>query len=79
MRPGLGKDGVELGDELGADLGERSAELHEVVHGKDAGAAAIGHDQKLASGDRLEAGESLGRSEQIFEVLDPHQARAAEG
>lgn len=53
-RPGLGKDGVELGDQLRADLGERPAELHEIVHGKDARASAIGHDQKLASGDRLE-------------------------
>ena len=78
-RPGLGKDGVELGDQLRADLGERPAELHEIVHGKDAGASAIGHDQKLAAGDRLEAGEGLSRGEQIFEVLDAHQARAAEG
>ena len=78
-RPGLGEDGIELGEEIGLQLGERPSGLHEVVHGENAGAAAIGHDQELVAGNRLQAGQGLCRREQIFEVLDPHQPGAAEG
>ena len=75
----LGQDGVELGEEIGLKLGERPSGLHEVVHGEHAGAAAIGHDQELVAGNRLQAGQGLRRREQIFEVLDPHEPGAAEG
>ena len=77
-RPGCGEHCIELGDKLVAELDQGSAGLDEVVHGKHAGAAAIGHDQKLIARDRLQAGQGLCCREEVFEVVDAYQPCAAE-
>ena len=76
--PGRRQHLIEFLAGVRRDRRRNSAELDQSIDGEDTDAAAIGQDGEALSRRRLDAAERLGAIEQLAQIGDPQDARAAE-
>src|SRR5665648_83804 len=73
-----GQAGFELLVGLGRELGELTAQVQQEVAGHHAGAAGVGHDAEAWPARARDAAQCFARVEQVFDLVDAHDASAAE-
>ena len=78
-RPCGGQDGIESGSKAGAQFPQRDTGQGCSVSRHHAGAATVGHQGQRVVAVAAEAGQGLGRDEQVLQGIDAQHSGAANG
>ena len=73
-----GQARLELLVGLGRELGELAAQVQQAVAGHHAGAAGVGDDAQARAARAGDAAQRLAGVEEVFDLVDAHDAGAAE-